>query len=84
MSRKHLVLVNMLRPDGMHPVFSNGEAESVDDLYRGLGGHMFWHNIMELKKKMQSKGIRFSLLDREKASAHMVSQYISIKQRQLL
>lgn len=83
-SRKHLILVNMLRPDGMRPVFSDKGAESIDDLYRGLGGHLFWHNIMELKKKLQSKGIRYALLDRERMSMDMVSQYISIKQRQLL
>ncbi|MDH3973152.1 MAG: DUF58 domain-containing protein [Deltaproteobacteria bacterium] len=82
--RKHLVLVNMLRPDGIHPMFSNNRADSMDDLYSSLGGHMFWHNIMEMKRNLRSKGVRFSLLDKERMSTDMVHQYMSIKQRQLL
>src|SRR3989440_11603400 len=40
--RQHLVLVNMLQPPGVAPVFTNPSLASVDDLYQHLGGHLLW------------------------------------------
>ena len=82
--RQHLVLVNMLQPPGVAPVFSNPSLASVDDLYQHLGGHLLWHKLRELEKVLQRRGVRFSLLKNERLSAELVSQYLSIKQRQLL
>lgn len=84
LSRKHVVLVNMLRPAGVHPLFSNHRIRFRDDLYNSLAGHIQWHNIMEFKKEMHHMGVRFSLLDSDNMSTEVVSQYISIKQRQLI
>ena len=82
--RRHLVLVTMLKPDGAMPLFSEQKVESVDDLYRNLGGHSLWVSLRELEKILQRQGVRFALLDNEKACTQVVSQYINIKQRQLL
>jgi uncharacterized protein (DUF58 family) len=82
--RQHLVLVNMLQPAGARPLFSNTNVASLDALYQNLGGHVLWHSLRELEKVLQRRGVRFSLLDNEKLSAQLVSQYISIKQRQIL
>jgi hypothetical protein len=56
----------------------------VDDLYAHLGGHLQWHRLRELQKVLQRRGVRFSLLDNESLSTELVSQYMSVKQRQLL
>jgi len=82
--RQHLVLVNMLKPCGADPLFTNSGVSSVDDLYRQLGGHLQWHNLRELEKVLQRRGVHFSLLDREEMSAQLVSEYLNVKQRQLL
>jgi hypothetical protein len=82
--RQHLVLVNMLQPPGVAPVFTNPNIASVDDLYQHLGGHLLWHNLRELEKVLQRRGVRFSLLKNERLSAELVSQYLSVKQRQLI
>ena len=82
--RQHLVLVNMVRPPGVTPAFANPEVADVDDLYRHLGGHLQWQKLRELQKVLQRRGVRFSLLDNERLSTELVSQYISVKQRQLL
>ena len=82
--RQHLVLVNMLQPPGVAPVFSNPNVASVDELYRHLGGHLLWHNLRELQKVLQRRGVRFSLLQNERLSADLVSQYLGLKQRQAL
>ena len=82
--RQHVVLVNMLQPPGITPVFSNPNLASVDELYQHLGGHLLWQHLRELEKVLQRRGVRFSLLQDERLSADLVSQYLGLKQRQSL
>jgi uncharacterized protein (DUF58 family) len=82
--RQHLILVNMIQPPGVAPMFSSPEVGSGDDLFRHLGGHLLWQKLRELEKVLQRRGVRFSLLGKERLCAELVSQYINVKQRQLL
>jgi uncharacterized protein (DUF58 family) len=81
---QHLVLVNMLQPPGVAPLYSTPEVSTIDDLYRDLGGHLQWHNLRELEKVLQRRGVRFSLLKNERLSAQLAAQYLEVKRRQLL
>ena len=83
-SRQHLVLVNMMKPAGADPLFSDSAVHQLDDLYQRLGGHLQWHKLRELEKVLQRRGVRFSLLENERLSVQLVSQYLAVKQRQLL
>lgn len=83
-SRQHLILVNMIQPPGVFPLFSRSDVTSSADLYRHLGGHLLWQNLRELEKVLKRRGISFSLMENEKLSSQLVSQYLSVKQRQLL
>lgn len=82
--RQHLVLVNMARPPGIRPMFAAGDVADTDDLYRHLGGHLQWHKLRELQKVLQRRAVQFSLLDNERLSTELVSQYMAVKRRQLL
>lgn len=82
--RQHLVLVNMAQPPGVKPLFGNPDVANLDDLYEELGGHLRWQKLRELQKILQRRGVQFSLLNNERLSAELVSQYLSVKQRQLL
>ena len=82
--RQHLVLVNMIKPRRADPLFSRIDVQTTDDLYDELRGHFQWHNLRELQKVLQRRGIQFSLLENERLSADLVSQYINVKQRQIL
>jgi uncharacterized protein (DUF58 family) len=82
--RQHLVLVNMLQPAGVTPVFSNPNLGSVDELYQHLGGHLLWQHLRELEKVLQRRGVGFALLQNERLSAELVSQYLGLKQRQAI
>ncbi|HVU38797.1 MAG TPA: DUF58 domain-containing protein [Opitutales bacterium] len=82
--RQHLVLVNMLQPPGVAPLFSSDDVAAADDLYQRLGGHLAWQELRELEKVLQRRGVHFSLLKNERFSADLVSQYLRVKQRQLL
>jgi uncharacterized protein (DUF58 family) len=82
--RQHVVLVNMVRPPGVKPLFADPDVTQVDDLYQHLGGHLQWHFLRELQKVLQRRGVRFSLLENERLSADLVSQYMDVKRRQTL
>ncbi|MGA3283779.1 MAG: DUF58 domain-containing protein [Verrucomicrobiota bacterium] len=82
--RQHLVLVNMLQMPGVKPLFTDPDVAGPDDLYGRLGGHLQWQKLRELQKVLQRRGVQFSLLNNERLSAELVSQYLSVKQRQLL
>jgi len=82
--RQHLVLVNMLQMPGVKPLFTDPDVAVLDDMYGRLGGHLQWQKLRELQKVLQRRGIQFSLLNNERLSAELVSQYLSVKQRQLL
>jgi len=81
---QHLVLVNMIQPPDAAPLFTRPGADGIDDLYRHLGGHLQWHNLRELEKVLQRRGVRFSLLENERLATELVSQYVGVKRRQLL
>jgi uncharacterized protein (DUF58 family) len=81
---QHLVLVNMIKPSDAVPLFTRPDVEGIDDLYRHLGGHLQWHNLRELEKVLQRRGVRFSLLENERLATELVSQYVGVKRRQLL
>jgi uncharacterized protein (DUF58 family) len=83
-ARQHLVLVNMIRPPEAREIFTNPDAGTVEDIYRDLSGHLQWHGLLELKKTLQYAGVRFGLMENETFCPQLVSQYLNVKQRQLL
>jgi uncharacterized protein (DUF58 family) len=84
LSKQQLVLVNLIKPRAAAPLFSNPEVNSMDDLYRQLHGHLRWHSLRELEKVLQRRGVKLSLVENEKLSVELVSQYLSVKRRQLI
>jgi uncharacterized protein (DUF58 family) len=82
--RQHVIIVNMIQPPTATALFTNPNIASVDDLYQHLGGHLQWHKLRELGKVLQRRGVQFSLLQNERLSAELVSQYLNVKQRQLV
>lgn len=83
LSRHHLVVANMVRPPGVKPLFSEGVA-GVDDLYDHLSGHLQWRSLREMQKALQRHNVAFSLVEHADMTAQLVSQYVNLKQRQLL
>jgi len=82
--RHHLLMVNMFRPPHARPVFSNPGITSTEEIYNELSGHGLWHNLREVERTLAAQGMRFSLLENERFCVDLVSQYMNVKQRQLL
>jgi len=83
-SRNHVVLVNMIKPAVVKPLFASESVSTVNDIYTNLGGHMAWRQIRETQKVLQRRGVGFALLNNENLCSEMVSQYLTLKRRQVL
>jgi hypothetical protein len=74
----------MIQPWNARRLFSEANADSIDSLYQKLGGHMLWQNLREIENILHRQGIRMTQMAQPKLSAELVSQYLSVKQRQIL
>jgi uncharacterized protein (DUF58 family) len=82
--RQHVILANMMRSPEIGPMFSGPAAARLDDLYEHLGGHLLWNSLRELQILLQRRGVRFTLVENEALSAQLITQYMSVKRRQML
>jgi uncharacterized protein (DUF58 family) len=83
-ARQHMLLVNMFRPAGAYPLFSSADIHQTTGVYEHLTGHMIWSSLSDTRRRMQQYGASFTLLDSRRPSAQLVSQYLEVKQRQIL
>ncbi len=83
-ARHHVVLVNMIKPLAARPLFTSKTVSSVNDIYNDLGGHMLWRRLRETQKVLHRRGVGFAMLDNETLCTDLVSQYLSLKRRQVL
>jgi len=83
-SRKHLILVNMLKPNGAEPLFSNPSVDSTNDIFQKLGGHILWRHLRATEKFLHRHGIGFYLLQNENLCNDLVTRYLTVKRRQVL
>ena len=81
---RHLMVVNTPLVKGAGPLFSSPEVHSLDDVYKSLGGHMLWERTRQVRKRLKRRGVDHYELENEKMAAQLVSQYLRIKQRQIL
>lgn len=84
LANRHLVLVNMITADHVQPVFSRGPVGNVDEIYAHLGGHLQWQSLRETQRALQRRGVDMHLTGHENLCGDLVSQYVNVKQRQLL
>lgn len=84
-SRQHVVMVGMLKPATVAPLFTDEKAVSTtDDIYERLGGHLQWQKLRERENLLRRVGVRLSLLDHERMTEQLVTQYVNVKRRQIL
>jgi hypothetical protein len=74
----------MLRPAKARPIFSSTPLTSVDEIYQHLGGHLVWKSLRETEKTLQRRGADFAMLDNESLCTELISQYLTLKRRQVL
>ena len=83
-SRQHLLLVNMIQEAGIQPLFENDEVSSHQDMMRQLAGHMVWQGLKEVERELSVTGVTLTVSQEDGLTAEVLSQYMRVKQRQLL
>jgi hypothetical protein len=83
-SRKHILVVNMFRPPGAYPLFTSPDIRNMQGIYQHLVGHMLWSSLNETRRLLRQRGAALHLLNKDQHCSQLVSQYMEIKQRQLL
>lgn len=84
-SRQHLVLVNMVRPEKAYPLFSpRGTPGSVSQVYENLGGHFQWQELRETANRLRHLGVELGIPEHEELCTETVTQYLNVKKRQLI
>ena len=81
--RKHLLAAVTIRPSGTESPFTH-EAESINDVYRQIGGHLRWKALKETERSLRRMGVQFRLAGEATVSRELAGLYDEIKQRQLL
>lgn len=82
-SRRHLVLVNMVTMAGVQPLFGAHQTSEID-IYQELAGHLLWKDLNDYRRLFSRKRVTLQLLKSENLAVEMVNQYLNIKQRQLI
>jgi uncharacterized protein (DUF58 family) len=82
-NRQHLVITAMIEPGRVEPMFKSPTASDAD-VYDSLAGHMIWQKLREVEKMLAWRGVRFSVLGNEALAPTVISQYLEVKQRQML
>ncbi len=83
-ARRHLLLVASLPPVGVEPAFARPDAGDLADVYNRFAGHLLWRRIRAAGQDLHARGAQFLLLDDERIGTQLISQYLEVKQRQLL
>lgn len=83
-SRQHILMVNMFRPPGAHPLFTSPDISKIQGVYQHLVGHMLWANINETHRRLKQHGAALHLLEEDQLCSQLVNQYMDIKQRQVI
>ena len=83
-SRQHLVFANVMTDPEVEPVFGQTDVNTTSDLYQRLARHLQWKNTRELGLELSRKGVHFNQMEEVGATTQVISQYMQVKQRQLL
>lgn len=84
LSRHHLVVVNMVKPAGVNPIFAGPAIADTRDIYDRLAGHLRHRDLDELARVLKRRNVALSLIEHEDLIVKLVAQYMNLKQRQLL
>ena len=84
LARRHLVLVNVMHPPGLQPLFTGEPPADLDSLYAGLAGQLVSNRLRELQIALHNHGVRMSIVDPARIKAQVTSQYLDVKRRQAL
>jgi uncharacterized protein (DUF58 family) len=83
-ARHHIVVVATPRPTDAAPLFEGEAPADLDAAYARLGGHLRWQGLQDLGARLHHAGVHHAVLERDALAAGAISQYMALKQRQMI
>lgn len=84
LARQHLVVVACPMDARVKPLFANEDVTELEDVYGKLAGHLLWKKLAELRAKLATVGIRMHSVASGRLGLIAATEYLDIKERQLL
>jgi uncharacterized protein (DUF58 family) len=83
LARQHLIVVASPADAFAQPLFSS-RVDTSDEIYRHLGGHLLWKKLAEIRLQLSTVGIRMHNVAPSRLGLAAATEYLTIKERQLL
>ncbi|HEX4231018.1 MAG TPA: DUF58 domain-containing protein [Bryobacteraceae bacterium] len=83
LARQHLIVVASPADAFAQPLFSS-IVGNTDEIYRHLGGHLLWKKLAEVRLQLSTVGIRMHHVAPGRLGLAAATEYLNIKERQLL
>lgn len=83
LARQHLIVVASPADAFAQPLFSTA-IENCDEIYRHLGGHLLWKKLAQVRLQLSTVGIRMHNVAPGRLGLAAATEYLNIKERQLL
>ncbi len=82
--RQHLVVVACPTDVHVEPLFASSELDSADGLYDKLAGHLLWKKLAEVRLQLTKIGVRMHTAAPGRLGLLAATEYLDVKERQLL
>jgi len=84
LARQHLVVVACPADACTRPLFSDSEVNVPQDIYGKLAGHLLWKKLAEARSQLAASAIRMHIVPPGRLGLLAATEYLDIKERQLL
>lgn len=82
--RQHVIVVASPTDAYVKPLFADENIDELEDIYGQLAGHLLWKKLTELRSKLAAVGIRMHNVAPAKLGLVAATEYLDVKERQLL
>jgi uncharacterized protein (DUF58 family) len=84
LARQHLLVVACPVDAYVKPLFADAAVDGPEDIYGKLAGHLLWKKLAEVRVQLSASGIRMHLVAPGRLGLLAATEYLDIKERQLL
>lgn len=84
LARQHLVVLACPADAYAKPLFSDSSVEAVEEVYGKLAGHLLWKKLAEVRLQLAASAIRMHIVEPGRLGLIAATEYLDIKERQLL
>lgn len=84
LARQHLIVLACPADAYVKPLFSDADVEAIEDVYGKLAGHLLWKKLAEVRAQLAASAIRMHIVAPGHLGLVAATEYLDIKERQLL